>query len=82
MPLVDQYAAEGAGDLRNVSPADLPQAARDYIWLAEFGPVEGRGTFFTKRDGVIAELRAGVQSLPGLGRSLHNAVSGILFHLH
>jgi hypothetical protein len=58
MPLPDQYAAEWAGFLRIESDADLLSAARDYIWLAEFGPIEGRDTFSLKRDGVVNELRA------------------------
>jgi hypothetical protein len=58
MLLADQYAAEWAGYLRTVSDADLLNTTRDYIWLAEFGPVEGRGTFSLKRDGVVNEMRA------------------------
>jgi hypothetical protein len=58
MLLADQYAAEWASFLRTVSDTDLLVTARDFIWLAEFGPVEGRDTFSLKRDGVVNELRA------------------------
>jgi hypothetical protein len=59
MPLADQYAAECAGYLRTVSDADLLNTARDYIWLAEFGPVEDRNTFSMRLDGVVNELGRG-----------------------
>jgi hypothetical protein len=58
MPLRDHYAAEWAGFLRTMSDTDLLVTARGYIWLAEFGPGEGRDTFGLKRDGVVNEMRA------------------------
>jgi hypothetical protein len=50
--------ADHAGFARMLSElpdADLESTTTDYIWLAEFGPVEGRYTYELKRDQVVAE---------------------------
>ena len=75
MAQIDQYAAEWASYLRSVSEADLLRTAGDYIWLAEFGPVEGRGTFSVKRDGVVNEMlaRAMDEQLAAIRRALGSA---------
>jgi len=39
------------------SPDDeIVATARDYLWLAEFGPVVGRRSFELRRDAVVSEM--------------------------
>ena len=58
MPLIDRTAGDWADFLHTISAVHLLSIARNYIWLAEFGPEGGRDTFSMKRDGIVAELRA------------------------
>jgi hypothetical protein len=36
---------------------ELVRTARDYLWLAEFGPEQGRKTFDKRRDSVVQVMR-------------------------
>ncbi len=55
--LSQQYADEWARSLRTFTDEQLLSSARDYIWLAEFGPEAGRDTFDGRRDGIVAEMQ-------------------------
>lgn len=57
MGLAENYAKEWAGFLKTLPDGELLATARDYLWLAEFGPHEGRDTFSTKRDRIVAEVQ-------------------------
>ena len=53
--LVTADHASFARMLAELPGANLESTARDYIWLAEFGPAQGRCTFELKRGLVVAE---------------------------
>ncbi len=55
--LSQQYADEWARSLRTFTDEQLLSSARDFVWLAEFGPEPGRETFTMRRDGIVAEMQ-------------------------
>jgi hypothetical protein len=50
-------AGEWARYLRSLSDEELVSTARDYLWLAEFGPAARRSTFEPKGGAVVAEMK-------------------------
>ena len=77
MGVRDEYSEGWAAFLRTVNETELLSTARDFIWLAEFGPEAGRDTFTVRRDGVIAELqnRGMLEELREIQRELGENVS-------